>query len=67
MFKFEMSVTEWAVERVREAFERVASEEAESLSIVQRILLKGTDFLLRIIAPAGHSVIFVPTLQLLSS
>ena len=39
-------------ERIREAFEKVAKDEAGSLSIVQGIILKSTDFLRRIIAPA---------------
>ena len=51
-FKVEVSATDWAFERAREAFEKVAKDEAESLSIVQGIMLKSTDFLLRIIAPA---------------
>ena len=36
-----------------EAFEKVAKEDAGTLSIVQRIVLKSTDYLRRIIAPAG--------------
>ena len=53
IFKVEAKATEWAFERIREAFEKVAKEEAEKLSIVQRIMLKSTDYLRRISAPAG--------------
>ena len=42
-----------AFERIREALEKVTKDEAGSLSVVQGILLKSTDFLRRIIAPAG--------------
>ena len=52
-FKAEVSATEWTFGRLREAFERVARDEARNLSFVQRIMLKSTDFLRRIIAPAG--------------
>ena len=52
-YKVEVSATEWAFERIREAFEKVAKYEAGHLSIVQRIMLKSTDFLRRIVAPAG--------------
>ena len=37
----------------REAFEKVAKDEAGRLNIVQGIMLKSADFLRRIIAPAG--------------
>ena len=49
----EIRATEWAFERVREAFEKVATDEAGILNIVQGIMLQNTDFLQRIIAPAG--------------
>ena len=49
----EVKVTEWAFESIRETFERVAKEEAGRLSIVQRIMLRSTDYLRRIIAPTG--------------
>ena len=51
--KVEVSATEWAFGRIREAFERVARAEAGKLSTVQEIMLKSTDFLRRIIALAG--------------
>ena len=53
IFKVEMSATEWACERLREASDKVAKNEAGRLNIVQRIMLKSTDFLRRINAPAG--------------
>ena len=53
IFKVEISATGWAFERIRRAFEKVAKDEAGSLNIVQRIMLKSTDFLQRVIAPAG--------------
>ena len=52
-FKAEVSATEWTFGSIREAFERLARDEAGNVSIVQRIMLKSTDFLRRIIAPAG--------------
>ena len=52
-FKAEVSATEWSLGRIREAFERGARDEAGHVSIVQRIMLKSTDFLRGIIAPAG--------------
>ena len=53
IFKVEKKATEWAFERIREAFEKVAKDEAGRLNIVQGIMLKSTDFLRRIIAPVG--------------
>ena len=53
--KVEVSAKEWAFERIREAFEKVAKDEAGSLIFAQGIILKSTDFLRRIIAAArGH-------------
>ena len=51
--KVEIRATEWAFERIREALEKVTQDEAGSLNIVQRTLQKSTDFLRRVIAPAG--------------
>ena len=48
-----MGTTEWAFERVREAFEKVAKNETGRLSIVQGIMLESPDFLRRLVAPAG--------------
>ena len=36
-----------------EAFEQVAQDEAEKVSIVQEIMIRSTDYLRRIIAPVG--------------
>ena len=53
IFKVEVGVTEWVFERIREAFGKVAKDEAGRMRIVQGIMLKSTDFLRRIIAPPG--------------
>ena len=52
-FRKEVKVTEWAFDRIMEAFEQVAKEEARKLSIVQEIMTRSTDYLRRIIAPRG--------------
>ena len=49
-----MKATEWAFDRIKEAFEKVAKEEARKLSTFQEIVIRNTDYLLRIIAPAGE-------------
>ena len=41
-----MKVTEWAFDRIKEAFEKVAQD-------VQEIMIRSTDYLRRITAPAG--------------
>ena len=41
----------WTVERLREAYEKVAMDDIGRLSIAQDIFRKNTDFLRRIIAP----------------
>ena len=51
--KKEVKVSEWAVDRIREAFEKVAKDEAKKLSIVQEIKIRSTDYMRRILAPAG--------------
>ena len=48
-----MKVTEWDFDRIKEAFEQVAKDEARKLSIVQEIMIRSTVDLRRIIAPAG--------------
>ena len=53
IFKVQAKATEWALERIREAFEKVAKDEARRLSIVHQIMLRSTDYLRRIIAPVG--------------
>ena len=44
-----MKASEWA----KEAFELVAQDETEKMSIVQEIVLRSTDYLRRIVAPFG--------------
>ena len=53
IFKVGISATEWAFERIREACEKVAGDEAGRLNIVEGSKLRSTEFLRRIIAPAG--------------
>ena len=48
-----MKAPEWASDRIKEAFDLVAQDEAEKVSIVQEIMLRSTDHLRRIIAPVG--------------
>ena len=38
-FRKEMKATDWAFDRIKEAFEKVAQDEAENVSIVQEIML----------------------------
>ena len=52
-FRKEVEASEWAFDRIKEAFEQVAQDEAEKVSIVQEIMLRSTDYLRRIIAPVG--------------
>ena len=49
-----MKASEWSFDRIKEAFDMVAQDEAENLSIVQEIMLGSTDYLRRIIAPVGE-------------
>ena len=49
----EVKASEWAFDRIKEAFEQVAQDEAEKVSIVQEIMTRSTDYLRRIIAPVG--------------
>ena len=48
-----MKASGWAFDRIEEAFELVAQDEAEKMSIVQEIMLRSTDHLRRTIAPVG--------------
>ena len=48
-----MKASEWAFDRIKEAFDLVAKDEVENMSIVQEIMLKSTDYLRRTIAPVG--------------
>ena len=49
-----MKVAKWAFDRIKEALEKVAKDEARKLSTVQEIMIISTDYLRRIIAPAGE-------------
>ena len=53
IFTVEVKATEWAFDRIKEAFEQVAQDEPEKLGFVQEIMIRSTDHLRRIIAPAG--------------
>ena len=53
-FRNEVKVSEWAFDRIKDVFEQVAKDEARKLSIFQKILIRSTDYLRRIIAPAGE-------------
>ena len=48
-----MKASEWASVRIKEAFELVAQDEAEKVSIVQEIMIRSANSLRRIIAPLG--------------
>ena len=52
-FKEKMRASEWAFGKIKEAFDLVAKDEVEKMSIVQEITLKSTDYLRRIIALVG--------------
>ena len=54
ILRTEGKATEWAFDRIEEAFEKVAKDEARKLSTVQEIIIRSTDYLRRIIAPAGE-------------
>ena len=50
-FQKEVKATEWAFDRIEEAFEQVVQDEARKMDIVQEIVIRSTDYLRRIIAP----------------
>ena len=50
-YRKEEKSSEWTLERVREACEKVAKDEVGRVGIVQGLLRKNTDFLRRVIAP----------------
>ena len=52
-FRKEVKVSEWALDRIKEAFELAAQDEARKMSIVQDIMIRSTDYLRRTIAPVG--------------
>ena len=62
-FRKKMKASEWAFDRMKEAFELVAQDETKQMSIVQVIMLRSTDYLRRIIAPVGgQGGVLVPAL-----
>ena len=54
IFRIEVQATGWVFDRMKEAFEKVAKDEAGKLSTVQEIMTRSTDYLRRIVAPAGR-------------
>ena len=54
IFRVEVKATDWAFDRIKEAFEQVAEDEAEKLSTVPEIMIRSTDYLRRIMAPFGE-------------
>ena len=50
-FRKMMKASEWAFDRIKEAFDLVAQDEARKVSVVQEMMFKSTDYLRRIIAP----------------
>ena len=52
-FRVQAKATEWAFDRIQEAFEQVAKDEARKLSTVQEIVSRSTDYFRRITAAAG--------------
>ena len=50
-FRKKMEASEWAFDKMKEAFDLVAQDEAEKMSIMQEIMLRSTDNFRRIIAP----------------
>ena len=52
-FRRKMKASEWAFDRIKEAFRKVAQDEAEKVSFVQEIMLRSTDYMRRITAPVG--------------
>ena len=50
-FKEMMRASECAFDRIKEAFDLVAKDEAEKMSIVQEIMRKSTDYLRRQVKP----------------
>ena len=71
-FREKMKASEWAFDRIKEAFDLVAQDEARKVSIVQEVMFKSTDYLRRLIAPVEgqgrcHNVLPMPALQQLPS
>ena len=53
-FEEKMKASGWAFDRMKEAFDLAAQDEAEKMSIVQEIFVGCADYLRRIIAPGGQ-------------
>ena len=53
--KSEKKATEWTLETIRKAYEKVAKDEIGRVGIVKEILRNSTEFLRRIIAPVGRN------------
>ena len=51
IFRTDVKAAEWAFDRIKEAFEQVAQDEARKLSTVQEMMIRSTDYLRRTIAP----------------
>ena len=71
-FREKMKASDWAFDKIKEAFDLVAKDEARKVSIVQEVMFKSTDNLRRIIAPVegqgrSHNVLPMPALQQLPS
>ena len=52
--RIEVKGTEWAFDKIKEAFEKVAKDEATKLSTVEENMTRSADYLRRIIEPAGR-------------
>ena len=66
-FRKEAKVSEWAFDKMKEAFEKVAKDEAKKMSAVQEIMIRSTDYLLTHHRSRGgarrrYDVILVPAL-----
>ena len=48
-----MKASEWAFDRIKEAFEWEAQDKSEKMNIMQEIMLRSMDYLRRTIAPVG--------------
>ena len=57
IFSVEVKAAEWAFDRIKEPFEKVAKDEARKLSIVQEIVIRSTDYLRRIISPGSKETL----------
>ena len=53
-FRNVVKVTDWACDRIKEAFEMVAKDDARKLSTVQEIMIRSAGYLRRITTPTGE-------------